>query len=139
MKPLPDEMRQEFCRALEAGQSIKSTAAAIGISRATADRWARSWRENGAVPVGKIGGHKRYLLDSERAWLAEKYLANPDLTLHGTVRLLAETRGVKVCVDTLWRYLRHCEMHGCCPVDESAAMDALLDKDDAGRAWPESE
>ncbi len=50
----------------------------------------------------------RPLLESERDWLLARIEQKKDLTLHELLGQLREERGVVVCCDTLWRYLKRC-------------------------------
>ncbi len=58
-----------------------------------------------------MGGKRPKLLEAERAWLMQRVAERPDLTL---VALLVELRakdngkGKRVCLDTLWRFLKGC-------------------------------
>ena len=50
----------------------------------------------------------RPLLEGERDWLLARIERKKDLTLHALLAQLREERGVVVCCDTLWRFLRRC-------------------------------
>ncbi len=54
---------------------------------------------------GKMGGHRKHLLEPHRAFIAERINQTPHLSLHGLKEELA-ARGVKVSHDTVWRFLR---------------------------------
>jgi putative transposase len=78
----------------------------LEVSAATGVRWAQAWRSVGAIEPGKVGGHRRYLLENEREWLVARIEQEKDLTLHELLADLRDERGVVVCCDTLWRFLR---------------------------------
>jgi len=78
----------------------------VGVSASTAVKWAQRRRATGAVDPGKVGGHKPVLLEGERDWLLARIEQKKDLTLHELLAELREERGVVVCCDTLWRFLR---------------------------------
>jgi transposase len=105
MRPLSRDLRVRFCRALDRGLSARSAAALLEISAATGVRWAQAWRRTGSIEPGKVGGHKRYVLEGERAWLLAR-VAEKDATLHELLAMLREERGVVVSCDTLWRFLK---------------------------------
>jgi len=107
MRPLSQDLRVRFCRALDRGMSARGAAALLEVSAATGVRWAQAWRTTGSIAPGKVGGHKRYLLESERDWLLAR-VAEKDATLHELLAMLREERGVVVSCDTLWRFLRRC-------------------------------
>ena len=50
----------------------------------------------------------RPLLEGEREWLLARIEQKGDLTLHALLAELREERGVVVCCDTLWRFLKRC-------------------------------
>jgi transposase len=88
--------------------SARGAAALFEVSAATGVRWAKAWRTTGSIEPGKIGGHLRPLLESEREWLVARIEQDKDLTLHEMLAMLREERGVVVSCDTLWRYLKRC-------------------------------
>jgi transposase len=108
MRPLSSDLRVRFCRALDRGMSARGAAALFEVSAATGVRWAKAWRTTGSIEPGKIGGHLRPLLESEREWLVARIEQDKDLTLHEMLAMLREERGVVVSCDTLWRYLKRC-------------------------------
>lgn len=108
MRPLSQDLRVRFCRALDRGLSARAAARMLEVSPATGVRWAQSWRKRGSVEPGKVGGHMRPLLAGEREWLLARIEQKKDLTLHELLAELREERGVEVCCDTLWRFLRRC-------------------------------
>jgi len=108
VRPLSSDLRERFCRALDRGLSARAAARALEVSAATGVRWAQAWRTRGTIKPGKVGGHLRPLLESEREWLLSRLSQKKDLTLHELLAQLRDERGVVVCCDTLWRYLRRC-------------------------------
>lgn len=108
MGPLSLDLRVRFCRALDRGHSARAAARLLEVSAATGVRWAQSWRTRGSIDPGKMGGHKRVLLEGERDWLLARIEQKKDLTLHELLAELRDERGVVVCCDTLWRFLKRC-------------------------------
>jgi putative transposase len=88
--------------------SARGAAVLLEVSAATGVRWAQAWRTTGSVEPGKVGGHMRPLLEGEREWLLARIEQKQDLTLHELLAELRDERGVVVCCDTLWRYLKRC-------------------------------
>ena len=105
MRPLSQDLRVRFCRALDRGMSARAAARLLEVSPATGVRWAQAWRTRGSVEPGKVGGHMRPLLTGEREWLLARIEQKKDLTLHELLAELREERGVEVCCDTLWRFM----------------------------------
>lgn len=108
MRPYSNDLRVRFCRVLARGMSARAAARSLEVSAATGVRWAKAWRTTGSVEPGKVGGHMRPLLEGERAWLLARIEQKKDLTLHELLADLRDERGVVVCCDTLWRFLRRC-------------------------------
>ncbi len=106
MTPLSGDLRVRFGRALDRGMSARAAARMLEVSAATGVRWAQAWRSTGAIALGKVGGHRSCLLEGERDWLVARIEQKKDLTLHELLAELHEERGVVVCCDTLWRFLR---------------------------------
>lgn len=59
---------------------------------------------SGSVAPGKIGGHRKRVLEPHRAFIVERISPTPHLSLHGLKA--AGGRGVKVSHDTVWQFLR---------------------------------
>jgi transposase len=106
MRPLSGDLRIRFGRALDRGLSARGAARLLDVSAATGVRWAQAWRSTGAIEPGKVGGHRSFLLEGERDWLVSRIEQKQDLTLHELLAELREERGIVVCCDTLWRFLR---------------------------------
>jgi transposase len=108
MGPYSKDLRVLFVRYLDAGMSARAAGAVVGVSAATAVRWSQRWRDRGHVDPDKMGGTKPRLLESERDWLVERIERDKNLTLHELLEALRTERGIVVCCDTLWRFLKHC-------------------------------
>jgi len=108
MRPYSDDLRVLFCRYLDEGLSSRAAGRVVGISASTAVKWARRRRVTGSVAANKVGGGKPVLLGAERDWLMARIDQKKDLTLHELLAELRDERGVVVCCDTLWRFLKRC-------------------------------
>lgn len=103
--PLSPDLRKRVVGAIEAGESCRSAAARFGVAVSSAVKWSQRYRATGSLAPGKMGGHRKRLLDPHRAFIAERIAQMPHLTLHGLKDELA-LRGVKVSHDTVWQFLR---------------------------------
>jgi putative transposase len=104
-RPLSIDLRERVVRAIEAGESCRSVAGRFGIAVSSAVKWTQLHRATGSVNPGKMGGHRKPLLDSHRAFIIERINQTPHLTLHGLKDELAG-RGVKVSHNAVWLFLR---------------------------------
>jgi putative transposase len=73
-RPCSGDLRDRAVVRVEAGQSVRTVAAALDIGVATVVRWAQRYRVTGAVAPGKIGGHGVPVLSGHRDWLIERTL-----------------------------------------------------------------
>ena len=106
MRPYSNDLRERFGRALERGLSARAASRLLEVSASTGIRWAERSRATGSLQPGKVGGHRRPILEGERDWLLARLVREKDLTLHALLSELAGERGVVVSCDTLWRFLR---------------------------------
>lgn len=68
-------------------------------------QWSQRQRATGSAAPGKMGGHRKPVLDPHRAFIVERITQMPHLALHGLKAELA-ARGVKVSHNTVWLFLR---------------------------------
>ncbi len=104
-RPYSLDLRERVVAALDSGQTCRQVADGFRVSVSSVVKWSQRARLTGSPAAGKMGGHRRYLLEGERDWLRSRIAEKPDLTLHA-LRLKLEERGMKVCCDTVWRFLR---------------------------------
>ncbi len=104
-RPLSKDLRERVVAAIGAGESCRSVAARFGIAVSSAVKWSQRYRTTGSVAPGKMGGHRKRVLEPHRAFIAERIHQTPHLSLHGLKAELA-ARGVKVSHDTVWKFLR---------------------------------
>ena len=106
-KPYSNDLRERVVAAMRAGESCRSVAARFDVAPSSAVKWSHRVARTGSVSPGKLGGHRKPLLDPHRAWLLEQVGKQPELTSRSLQALLA-ARGVQVSRDTVWRFLRRC-------------------------------
>ena len=103
-KPLSMDLRERAMARLEAGWSIVSIAAALGVSRSGISKWAARKKLTGSVAPGKMGGNIPGTLVGEPAvWLRER-IAKADFTLRGLQAELAE-RNVNAAYKAVWKFV----------------------------------
>lgn len=106
-----DDLRERVVAAMRAGQSCRAVGARFGIAPSTAPstgvKWVGRVARTGSVRAGKMGGHRRPILEPHRDWLLSEVRACPEITL-AMLRELLAGRGVAVSQDTVWRFLKAC-------------------------------
>lgn len=104
-RPLSNDLRERAVRAVSRGESCRSAAARFGVAVSSVVKWSQRYRATGSVAPGKIGGHRKRLLEPHRAFIAERIRQTPHLTLHGLKDDLA-ARGIVVSHNAVWLFLR---------------------------------
>ncbi|EAV43087.1 probable insertion sequence transposase protein [Stappia aggregata IAM 12614] len=104
-RPLSNDLRERVVAAVSAGETCRSVAARFGVSVSSVVKWSQRYRATGSVAPGKVGGHRKPVLEPHRAFIVERIEQTPDLTLHRLKDELA-VRGVKVSHNTVWEFLR---------------------------------
>ncbi len=104
-RPLSNDLRERVVRAVLGGESCRSAAARFGVAVSSAVKWSQRYRATGLVAPGKMGGHRKRLLEPHRAFIAERLRQTPHLTLHGLKDELA-ARGIVVSHNAVWMFLR---------------------------------
>ena len=82
-----------------------SVATRFGVSVSSVPKWVALWRETGSVEPDKVGGHRSWKLEPHRDLICGLIGKTPHLTIDRLQDLLA-ARGITVCRDTIWRFLR---------------------------------
>ena len=104
-RPLSMDIRKRAMARLAAGESVREIAGALDVAVSSVVKWSQRYRSTGSVAPGKMGGHRKPVLDPHRAFIAERIAQMPHLTLHGLKAELA-ARGVKVSHNAVWLFLR---------------------------------
>lgn len=100
-----NDLRERVVAAVEAGESTRAVGERFGIAVSSVVKWHQRYRTTGSVAPGKMGGHRKRVLEPHRAFIVERINQASHLTLHGLKAELA-ARGVKVSHDTVWHFLR---------------------------------
>jgi transposase len=104
MRPYSEDLRERAVQRAEAGEPIRSIAAALRISPSCVSKWRKRQRETGALTPGQMGGHKPRTLSGECAdWLRARIAAGPFTTRGLTAELAA--RGIKTDRRAVWFFL----------------------------------
>jgi putative transposase len=104
MAAYSEDLRERAVRRAEAGETIRSIAAALEIGPSCVSKWRKLLRETGALAPGQGGGHKpRTLVGENAAWLRARVAEGPFTTRGLTAELAA--RGIKTDRRAVWVFL----------------------------------
>ena len=104
-RPYSNDLRERVVSAVSGDESCRAVAARFGVSVSTVVKWSQRYRRTGSVAPGKVGGHRRPILEPHRAFIVERIRQEPHITLHRLKNELA-ARGIKVSHNTVWMFLR---------------------------------
>lgn len=104
-RALSNDLRERVVAAVAAGESCRSVAARFGVAVSSVVKWCQRLRRTGSVAPGKMGGHRKRVLEPHRAFIVARLEETPHLTLHGLKDELA-ARGIRVSHNAVWLFLR---------------------------------
>jgi putative transposase len=104
-KPLDHDLRIRLVAAVDAGMTCRAAARQFAVSDSAVIKLVARYRATGSVTPGKMGGHRRPVLNDQRDWILSRISEQPDLTTRALADELAE-RGVKVSHVSVWNLLR---------------------------------
>jgi putative transposase len=104
-RPLSNDLRERVVAAVCDGESCRAVAARFGVAVSSVVKWSQRYRATGSVAPGKMGGHRRPILEPYRGFIMERIGQTPHLTLHGLKDELA-ARGVRVSHNAVWMFLQ---------------------------------
>ena len=105
VKPYSNDLRERVVAATNNGESSRSVAARFGVSVSSVVKWSQRFRQTGSVAPGKMGGHRKQVLEPHRNFIHERLRQTPHLSALRLKEELAQL-GVQVSHDTVWRFLR---------------------------------
>src|SRR5204862_3403981 len=104
-RPLSNDLRERVVGAVYGGESCRSVSARFGVAVSSVVKWSQRYRATGSIAPGKMGGHRKPLLEPHRAFIKKRIAQTPHLTLHGLKDELA-ARGINVSHNAVWLFLR---------------------------------
>jgi len=104
-RPLSNDLRERVVAAVVGGESCRAVSARFGVAVSSVVKWSQRYRATGSVAPGKMGGHRKRVLEPHRAFIKEQIKQTPHLTLHRLKDELA-ARGVNVSHNAVWLFLR---------------------------------
>src|SRR6478609_486280 len=104
-RPLSNDLRDRVVAAVLSGDRSRAVAARFGVAVSSVVKWSQRYRATGSVEPGKMGGHRKRILEPHRAFIVDQLNQNSHLTLHGLKAELAG-RGITVSHNTIWEFIR---------------------------------
>ncbi len=104
-RPLSNDLRERVVAAVLGGETCRSVAGRFGVAVSSVVKWSQRHRATGSVAPGKMGGHRKRVLEPHRAFIMERIAQMPHLTLHRLKDELA-ARGVRVSHTAVWLFVR---------------------------------
>ena len=104
-RPLSNDLRERVVAAVGGGESCRAVAARFGVAVSSVVKWSQRYRATGSVAPGKMGGHRKRVLEPHRAFIKERISQTPHLTLHRLKDELA-VHGVNVSHNAVWEFMR---------------------------------
>lgn len=105
VRPLSDDLRKRAIAAVLRGESCRAAAARFGVAVSSVVKWSQRYRATGSIKPGKMGGHRKSVLEPHGDFIKERIRQTPHLTLH-TLKDELAARGVKVSHNAVWLFLR---------------------------------
>ena len=82
VRPLSNDLRKRVVAAVSKGESCRAVASRFGVAVSSVVQWSQRYRSTGSFEPGKMGGHRRPVLDPHRAFIVKRLNQTPHLTLH---------------------------------------------------------
>ena len=105
VRPLSNDLRKRVVAAVSKGESCRAAAARFGVAVSSVVKWSQRYRATGSVKPGKMGGHRKPVLEPHGDFIKERIRQTPHLTLHALKDELA-ARGVAVSHNAVWLFMR---------------------------------
>jgi putative transposase len=102
-RPLSNDLRERVA-AVGGGESCRAVAARFGVAVSSVVKWSQRCRATGSVARGKMGGHRKRLLEPHRGFITQRINQTPHLILHRLKDELA-AHGVSVSHNAIWMFL----------------------------------
>ena len=90
-----NDLRKRVVDAFGGGESCRVVAQRFCVAVSSVVKWSQRYRATGSVAPGKMGGHRRRILDPHRAFIIEAITRTPHLTLHSLKDELAARRVIE--------------------------------------------
>ncbi|TPN73978.1 transposase, partial [Mesorhizobium sp. B1-1-5] len=99
-RALSNDLRERAVAAVVDGETCRAVASRFGVAVSSVVKWSQRYRATGSVAPGKLGGHRKRVLEPHRAFIVERINQTSELTLHRLKDEL-DARGIKVSHNTV--------------------------------------
>src|ERR1700757_4847129 len=82
VRPLSNDLRKRVVATVARGESCRAVALRFGVAVSSVVKWSQRHRSTGSVAPGKMGGHRKPVLEPHRAFIRERIAQTSHLTLH---------------------------------------------------------
>ncbi len=108
-RPISMDLRERVVAAVRSGMTRRQAAARFYIAPSTVVNWMKRAEAEGRPVIGKVGGHRKFILEAELPWIRARLEQKPDLSLRG---LLAElnNRGLAVSYFAVWTIVHRVDL-----------------------------
>ena len=104
-KTLSEDLRVRVIGAVDGGLSRHAAAKRFGVSVASAVRWLRAWRDEGAKAAKPRGGDRHsHRIEAFGEVILGAIEAQTDITLVELSELLQRKHGARFAPSTIWRF-----------------------------------
>src|SRR3546814_5108691 len=100
--PLSNDLRKRVIAAVGCGESCRSDAARFGVAVSSVVKWSQRYRATGSIALGKMGGHRRRVLEPHHDFIVGRMPHSSHLPVHGLTDALP-ARGLQGSLTTVWR------------------------------------
>lgn len=104
-RPYSIDLRERAVAAVVAGETTRIVANRFGVAVSSVVKWHQRLRNTGPVVPGKMGGHRKRILEPHRDVIVDQINRTPHLTVRGLKAILAE-RNIAVSHHAVWTFLR---------------------------------
>ena len=103
-RPYSNDLRERVVAAVESGETCRAVAERFGVAVSSVVKWSQRYRRSGSVAPGRMGGYRPALLTAHRAFVQRCFADEPELTLRGLQRKLADI-GIKASYGAIWSFV----------------------------------
>src|SRR6476661_7194981 len=82
-RPLSNDLRERVFAAIVGGETCRAVASRFGVAVSSVVKWSQRYRATGSVAPGKMGGHRKRVLEPHRVFIDETWIKTNMAPLRG--------------------------------------------------------